>query len=354
MDLTPALDRGVGFLLSAESAPGWWRDFDTLAGPSDEWVSAYVALVLASAPDPRARPRAWCTWRRLRRRRWWSGGWGYNGRVPADADSTTWGLRLAQALGAGTSLRARRGYRFLARHLRADGGIVTYSEDGPIRHFTRVHSRFSFRGWCGAHACVTAAAAALPELGADARVRAYLRRAQSDDGGWTAYWWCDREVATGLAAEALAESSAAEALAESSAAEDADARRRAVDWAAGRVREDGSVGSVTHPTGSAFAAAWCLRLLLLGDDEHDDGHMERAASAAAWLLRSQRADGSWPASAALRIPPPDVEDPERYERWALHGRGGGSILLDGRSIFTTATVVAALGRMAHVLNGRRC
>jgi hypothetical protein len=65
-------------------------------------------------------------------------------------------------------------------------------------------------------------------------------------------------------------------------------------------------------------------------------------------------DGSWPSTAALRIPPPDVEDPERYERWVLHGRGGGSILLDGRAIFTTATVVAALGRTAHVLGSRGC
>jgi squalene-hopene/tetraprenyl-beta-curcumene cyclase len=343
MDLTPALERGVGFLLSAESASGWWRDFDTLAGPGDEWVSAYVAAALASAPDPRARPRAWCTWRRLRRRRWWSGGWGYNGKVPGDADSTIWSLRLAHALGAGGSLRARRGYRFLARHLRPDGGVSTYSEEGPIRHFTRVRPSFSFRGWCGAHACVTAAAASLPEIGADPRVRAYLRRAQSDDGGWTAYWWCDRSVATALAAEALAESSAAE---------DADARCRAAAWAVGRVREDGSVGSVTHPAGSAFAAAWCLRLLLLGDGR--GGHMADPVPAAAWLLRSQRANGSWPASAALRIPPPDVEDPERYERWALHGRGGGSILLDGNAIFTTATVVDALGRMARALDGRRC
>ena len=343
MDLTPALEGGVGFLLSAESAPGWWRDFDTLAGPSDEWVSAYVATVLAAASDPRARPRAWCTWRRLRRRRWWSGGWGYNRRVPGDADSTTWGLHLAHALGAGSGWRVRRGYRFLARHVRPDGGVATYSEDGPIRHFTRVRPGFSFRGWCGTHVCVTAAAASLPGLGADGRVRAYLRRAQSGDGGWTAYWWCDRGMATALAAEALAESSAGE---------DTEARRRAAGWAAGRAGKDGSVGSVTHPAGSAFAAAWCLRLLLLGDDP--GGHMARAASVAAWLLRSQRPDGAWPASAALRIPPPDVTDPERYEQWTLHGRGGGSILLDGGSIFTTATVLAALGRMAHVLNGRRC
>ena len=112
--LSHPIDRAIRFLLAARKPDGWWRDFDTLAGSSDEWVRD----ALAAAHE---------LWSRLARRQSWSGGWAYNRRVPSDADSTLWALNLGRRLAVTRSFRMRRARAFIGRHLRANGGVATYS-----------------------------------------------------------------------------------------------------------------------------------------------------------------------------------------------------------------------------------
>src|SRR5205823_6197460 len=100
-----AVENGIAFLLGRRDVRGWWSDFQTLAGPSTEWVSAFVAFALARTNRTAALAAARDTWRRLRCTRWWSAGWGYNPTVPSDADSTIWTLRLAAAVGSPLSRR---------------------------------------------------------------------------------------------------------------------------------------------------------------------------------------------------------------------------------------------------------
>lgn len=324
--LAGARARAVAFLLAQRNRRGWWRDFDTLAGPSDEWVTACVGWVLATAGGAQGAAAARRAWRLLRRRRFWSAGWGYNAMVPADADSTLWALRLARAVGAARGWRVRRGMRFLARHLRPDGGLATYADDGPIRLFTRLQPQVSFAGWCGSHLCVTAAAAGLAGFPARAALLERLRQAQRPDGSWTGYWWREPAYTTALAVQALAQEPGA-----------ADRARveRAARWAAGRVAGDG-------PDADAPAAlGWCVEVLA-----HADGSWARAPlqGAVDRLLAAQRADGSWAPSAWLRIPPPGVVDPERQTAWAIDGRGGASVQPGRTACFTTALILHALAR----------
>ena len=82
MDLARSIEGATDFLLDARDERGWWRDFDTLAGASDEWVTAFVGTALAVAGDDRSMRAAWQAWRLLSRRRWWSAGWGYNALGP--------------------------------------------------------------------------------------------------------------------------------------------------------------------------------------------------------------------------------------------------------------------------------
>jgi hypothetical protein len=58
-----------------------------------------------------------------------------------------------------------------------------------------------------------------------------------------------------------------------------------------------------------------------------------------WLLERQRSDGSFPASARLRVPPPAALDPVDAP--------GTLTYLDRDRIFTTATVIAALAALDH-------
>jgi hypothetical protein len=57
-------------------------------------------------------------------------------------------------------------------------------------------------------------------------------------------------------------------------------------------------------------------------------------------MEAQNADGGWTASALLRLTRPEIVQP-----WTAVD--SGPLFLDGCGIFTTATVIASLGRMLH-------
>ncbi len=156
-----AVERGVRFLLARQGYDGLWRDFVTPAGEASQWPTGFIGcalpltdatadgleraadtLVLAQNPD---------------------GGWGYNGEVPTDADSTAWVLRFLTRLGRHGDV-CRRAASCLARHQRSrTGGIATYLESGPIRRFMGLGGWVPFWGWCASHTEVTAVAGqALP------------------------------------------------------------------------------------------------------------------------------------------------------------------------------------------------
>jgi Prenyltransferase and squalene oxidase repeat len=325
-----AIARAVAFLLASRSRSGWWRDFSGVlengltwrAGCSDEWVTAFVATALASLPERSAQQAAREAWDLLRRRRPPGAGWGYNRLTPGDADSTAWGLRLAEAVGERLSPHAIAGRDALARHVIADGGLTTYTLDAFDRPpSTRTSREDAYGGWaCTSHACVTAVAA---RAIADDRPLDFLRRSQRSDGSWSGYWWADPEYTTALASEALAATGRA-----------ADAQRvqAAGAWGLGRLASDGSVRQ------APFATAWCVRLLALADNASTGAPAAREyrRRATAWLRDQQREDGSWESSARLLVHQPQTRDP-------AHSDLPPTRTFDDARVFTTAAVLSALG-----------
>jgi hypothetical protein len=71
----------------------------------------------------------------------------------------------------------------------------------------------------------------------------------------------------------------------------------------------------------------------------DAGVRAAADRAVAWLLAQQRSDGSFPASARLRVPAPAAVDPLATPELTL-------VYLDQDRVFTTATALAALAAIA--------
>lgn len=301
--------RAIAFLLGTQSHTGRWSDFALPAGPSDEWVTAFVGDRLLRVSSSSAQTAARQAWLALTRRRREEPGWGYNRLTPPDADSTAWALRLAGGLGLESDERVVRARGFLRRHVLAEGGVTTYAERDPIRAYTRLGDDASFAGWQAPHCCVTAAAA--PIVG-DLAVR-HLAAHQHAAGNWTGYWWADDEYTTALAAEAHPQGRAA-----------------AARWAVGRVGGDGAVRD-DQGTPSAWATAWCLRILALGGERDAQ---QAGARARGWLVGAQSGDGSWRASARMRVPLPDQVD-ARAEPIRLAA-------VDQNRVFTTAAVVGAL------------
>jgi hypothetical protein len=327
-DADTAVMRAVAFLLAEQSSTGWWTDFNLAAGVSDEWVTGYAGTMLAAVPDERAVDAAEKAWGLLNTRRHRADGkWGYNRFPPGDADSTAWALQLAALLGRNDTERARRALKALAAHERPNGGISTYENEESVRAFIQAQPRQTFEGWCGSHVCVSAAVAALPEY--RLRLQDHLASTQDRDGGWTAYWWHDPEYATALAAEAIA-----------AVNPNSDRLARALNWGSGRLTSQGFVPTSDQPSGSPFATACCLRLLLLGRTDNAIGNA--LARAVDWLRTQQLLDGSWVSSARLRVPHPHDTSPERVGAWVVNGMIQGSIAFDQHRVFTTATVLQAL------------
>ena len=309
-----AVERAIAYIVRSRSGDGWWRDFKNNGGVSDQWITAYVGCALAGTSDAPANAVARSAYQQLATSLAGRPGWSYNDGVPPDADSTIWACRLGEVLGD-CSGAAATGLQFLQRCQRLNGGITTYPTADDVRRAMRLPSDTRFRGWCTAHTCVTGAASGLNTFRNCPRLRNFLVHAQDPEGYWAAYWWCDPEYATALSCEALANSqSEAEGL----------AVERAVDWA----RRRGSAGT-------PFALSWRARILAA---VHDCATWDVASA----LVGCQLEDGSWAASARMRIPPPYLKDPKYYWGWSEDETGIGSVRTDPARLFTTASVLAAL------------
>ena len=328
-DLGGAIEAAVDFLLNARNQAGWWRDFGDLMGGSDEWVTAYTGTALGALPGPAAVRGARDSWDLLLAHRNPDGGWGYNAYLPADSDGTAWVLRLMDTLGVGGKDLSGAACSFLEQHTRPDGGIASYLDrDCPyLRKF--LHAK-SLEGLCTTHACVTAAAAGHR---CSTSARNFLRRTQNHDGSWMGYWWKDDEYTTALSAQALSLFSLPG---------DHARVQKAVDWARQRMDDGGAVLSLAHGKHSPFATALCVQTMVLGSDPSVvKKPLDQALS---WLLNRQMSDGSWCASAWMRVPPPDAIDPRAHQEKS-------HLFLDTASIFTTATVLNALQKTKAYLSG---
>lgn len=306
------------FLISSRQSNGLWIDFKTLAGASNEWVSGYVGNILAKHGNKKSYEVASDVCEKLLKKRFWLSGWSYNHFVPPDADSTVWVTLLAQNLSIKNRLRITRAKIFLDKHVDENGGVRTYFNSYSIRIFTKLSkSKASFEGWCGIHTCVTAAFAHLTHPCKE-KVTNYLQHNQEPEGYWKAYWWTDNEYATALASEALFDNL------------NTNNRifcKNAVRWA-----------ETANAFRSPFVAALIIRILLCNNTLNS----QIISPILDYLLKAQLSDGSWEASAFLRIPPTYITKPDTYINWHENMGGGGSYQRDYGRLFTTATVLVAI------------
>jgi squalene cyclase len=323
-----ALERGVRFLLATQGGDGLWRDFLTPAGEASEWPTGFIATALHLAgAKPDALDRAADA---LVANQKIDGGWGYNGTVPSDADSTAYVLLFLALMGRRGNAYRRAVSCLIGHQRREDGGISTYAEPGPIRRFMGVGRWVRFDGWCSPHTEVTATAGRAfaanglrPE--ADAAWR-YVRSQQRADGSWNSYWWTSPHYTT-LQAVELALSLA-----------DHEPVGRAAEWAIQGQAEDGAWSAPGAAT-SAFTTA--LSLSILVHSGADGPPVERAISTVAAL---QHDDGGWPSHPIMRIPLPGDVDPDRRLLRRLGRLGRGVVIRDQHRTFTSAACVAALAR----------
>lgn len=329
MDLTGAINSSLAFLNRGFEKYGHWKEFETLAGKSDLWVTAYIGCNICEGNTIVGLDLAQKAWRYIQRNRWGFARtkWGFNRHVPSDADSTAWSILLANMLGVKTAA-VERAKKFLRLHMLSNGGIATYRRSAPIRAFTRLDKKISFDGWCRDHPCVTAAFMGIPDLVSD-QVLNYALARQHLDGCWSSYWWTSNAYTTATMAENLYKYRSSDRRSVID-----DSIVRSIAWASNLV--------ATRQKFDPFELSFLIRILCVDPKAGSEVLIDRAVKD---LLAHQLYDGSWPSAACLQIPPPDVTDPTLYNRWMVNGRGGGSHIFDSSRTFTTASVVNALNKV---------
>lgn len=299
-EVAAAIDDGVQALVTLQHADGRFTDYLLPVGTANEWVTGYVGMRLAQVADQvhsraaRAAAERAADW--LTDERSHSQGWGYNGLVESDADSTALVMALMRELGREVS---DSDLQFLAGHWRAGGGFATF-ESGP-------------NAWAAPHWDVTP----LAYLALDPQTRerleaeftAFMGRERTQDRRFRSYWWRTGHYATLTTLEALAQ----------------------LGWPTpcGIVSEDRAFES-------NLELACELGIAVLTEVAST-----RCADLARALLGQQRADGRWDGSPDLR-----VTDDACFEPWK---NSAGAFYADESGTVTTATGLRTLALYMQTL-----
>lgn len=315
-----------------------WHGIPTLAGESDIWVTGFtLAHILdLTIHDPIVEE----VQSYLISSRKSSGGWSYNEEVPCDADSTAWCLMALEGAKGFTDKEREIAKAFMWSH-RTHHGISTYRKDSGILKYLEIDQGHRIVGWTSAHPDVTAAVllAGGVKKKQENEELAELVATQKGSGFFDAYWWRGPHYTTTLLLRILTNNK--KRLTDSQAYLLLNALRR-------EQLSDGGFGLGSSLQLDPFTTALALEslsyLFYLGGDS-----IRRLAGLS--LMKSQKDDGSWEGNYIMRIPAPNIVDPQHVSKWSREGFGGNCYISDTNGLFATAVSCFALEKWRRVESG---
>lgn len=333
--LDESIIRTLYFLKSKQNSDGLWRDFETLAGASSDWVSGFVSTVVLLADDPLEMTDKAIN--SLASRQRLNGGWSYNSIVPTDCDSTSWVLL---ALSTAPNLNENiihKGIRYIISHQnKISGGFSTYCPDDGIHEFIQAPSIDIMEGWFDVHSCVTCVAIqTLVENGlpidSDIILNAltYLDTQRNNSGLWDSYWWKGYAYSTYHALRAIH-------MCRKLTNEKVKEIGKLI---ISRQNNDGGWNDNFGKKSEIFCTAFLILSLLLYQNDETLRTVERGID---WIIGQQKPDGSFPSTLILKIPPPMVKDPDIIRDWKPNQLGTRVIIEDKERVFTSSAALWAL------------
>lgn len=337
MSLEEQRGKGLEFISEArKEQSGLWLDYFNDAGNSDLWTTGFVMSQSFWTSEARSRFEELNLPQKLKAARNADGLWGYNTRWISDADSSTFVLKALYNQGIDISpyLTAWLDYQ------KSDGGFSTYLNDDMVRISLNSDRIQEVQGWTQSHFCVSAAAYDLLSLvdyqgTALAQLRTYLIAALQEPETLHSYWWTSTIYAFNQLLKAAVRRDDYEMI----------------SWLLPQVWQlmDGGIVEKLIEKQNYWYQGQLLELLCL----HEDFAKYQAAKKAlvTALTSGQFIDGSWPASAAMRIPHPAVLRADHPEiKWILADRGTNCVLQDFHRVFTTVSCVAGLTAYGKMKN----
>lgn len=326
--LRGAVERGLEFLLARQDRDGAWRDFRIVGFKSDEWVSAYVALCLASFPHDGVRGAVSHALDFLREGWRVRGGLGYGRRTPIDSDSTAVGIRLLTAVElAGELIQA--GLQVLWIHYDSEtGGFRTYLQ----RNLLTQSSTFTIPSPCVSANVGTALVEAHRvgfsiQTGVHGKLLHYLEKSEEQNGLWYGRWWDGPTFPTRQVLEYMFATGMTDSF-----------QARSQHWLDTQER-DGSWGLGDLAINRCLETACALDILRFTRTPPASPGFQTGVE---WLIRAQKPDGSWESDRYLMFPRHDDPMPWRNVR---HQK----VVRDGKNILVTAKALESLWHATRLL-----
>lgn len=334
--------KGIEYLLKMQDKEGLWNDFySSSSGEGTDWITGYTGLILYDALDlfPDIRLELQASLDRagsaILMHQQPNFGWGFNISTPSDADSTSFCIRFLSKLNRLSNNKLDNAINFILIHQFPDGGFSTYHTSSGVEEYFR--PKYSdFQGWYSPHLCVVPSVIEALKLSSREEVKTYInkaikfiRKSQSPEGFWRAYWWDTDLYATSFCMKIL--------VGNRSKTDNThlDLARKWLD--SSQLNQKKLLHSQSAST--PFMVALKMKaVLLLPQHPHNKKLLINLLNI---LSSTQLKDGSWPATSVLRVTTPDIIAPWDYtcdsnEKSQIKPR------VDQNKVFTTATCLSAI------------
>lgn len=322
-----SIENGIDYLLS-KASNGRWRGFPTMAGESDIWVTGFIIShieTLCIQDDIINEAHNF-----ILNARHASNGWSYSAIVPADADSTAWCLMALKSNKEFNGAELENTKSFLWNHYK-DEGLSTYRQESGIGEFISAPNKEAIQGWTSSHPDVSIAAI-LADIKNEhvPKVLNWLISLQSKEGLIESYWWRNLYYTTTLLLRAL--SLRNESLPKEHSKNIIQSLIKK-QMPSGGFDFDGSQNS------DSFTTALALESFIHLSEMDCANEIKLCVNN---LLNSQNKDGSWDGDYILRIPAPNILNPNEIGHWSKDLGGGNSFVKDKDGLFATTMACYAL------------
>jgi len=329
IDIKTQFNLAKEFLVNYQNEDGSWFDYNTNAGMSNVWSTAFILNnILDIKIDKKVISKAISFFKNNKQQSLW----GYNTSMLPDNDSSSFVLMVLYHQNVDISKELEI---YLSQQSNK-GGFSTYIDRKKLSNYLQTPQK-KLDGWLQEHICVSAVSYYLMErLNLEGnpskdKLHDFLFKNQRKDGLWISYWWTSPIYATSFIIQAYFINNT----------EINESISRAISGLLSLQQSDGSFID-NHNTKSSFYTALVI-IALCSNKTVSNEYQTKIKLAIDWLLSQQTKDGSFISTYSLQLPNTSVLNPKNIKKWTKGNSQATNIITnDFMRLFTTSTCAKAL------------
>jgi len=320
------------FIIKQQNSNGSWSDMVTNQGISEVWTTGFITWNLSQNNTNRNSYVDLAIEYLFENRS--LNLWGYNPNMIWDIDSS---FNVLFAIDQNNAIK-KRDIDLLIGSQKPNGAFCTYVDDKDLKKYLG-HKFQDFSGWTHEHICVSALAlyflcVSKKNNNAKNKLLNYLLPKQNNDGLWESYWWTSPLYSTAFIVKSLI-------------IENYEKYNRIITSAINSIlqlRNSNYSFGDSHDNESAFFTLLVLDMLCSSNITFNK-YKEYVSLIMNWVLNNQLEDGSFHSSYILRIPSPEIKNPNKIKMWVTNNSKGVNVVKsDFMRLFTTSLAFQALNK----------